>query len=240
MAEEDSIAFEAERLHEADTPSPISRRRVGTKCGVMRLRRVQLSLAVGTICVALLLTPSVVQTIRTHTDHFAGQVFSPATPVADFSLTDQQGVPWRLGDQRGKAILIYFGYTHCPDVCPATLSLFHDVAKQLGGDANRVRFVFITIDPDRDTPGVLGQYLNAFNPSFIGLTGTAAQLAPVHQSFGIFRKQGVSATATDLDATFTHTSNVFGIDPHGNLRVVHDYGDATEAFTHDARLLLKY
>ncbi len=226
-----------EHAHDADTATIPSRRRFSENLARrLHMRRWQLSIALATMALIIVIVPAVTLAARRNTAHFEGQVLSPA-PVQDFALTDQHGAPWRLSDQRGKAMLIYFGYTHCPDVCPATLSLFHDVDKQLGGDANRVRFVFITIDPDRDTPPQLDTYLAAFDPMFVGLTGTSEQMDPVYQSFGVYRKQGTPTN--DGALLFSHSSQVFGIDPHGNLRVVHDFGDTTEAYTHDVRLLLK-
>lgn len=229
-----------EITHETDAVAVAPRHRFSfSLAGMIRQRRVQVALALPLLALAVLLAPFATQAIRTRTAHFEGQVFDPATPPQDFTLTDQHGAPWQLSGQHGKAVLLYFGYTNCPDICPATMVLFQDVVKQLGSDANRVRFVFITIDPDHDTPVQLGNYLTAFDPTFVGLTGALAQLEPVYQSFGTYRTQ-TPATHTGDDHKFTHPTNIFGIDPHGRLRIVHDYGDPTESFTHDIRLLLRY
>lgn len=169
--------------------------------------------------------------------HFTGQVMSPVTPAPDFSLTDQQGQPFTLSQQRGKVVLLYFGYMHCPDVCPATLSVFRDVMHTLGGDAQRVRVVFVTVDPERDTAAYLRDYLAQFDPAFIGLTGSLDQLTPVYQAYHIFRQK--IETGGALGYTMTHTSSFEIIDTTGNWRLTHDFGDSTQDITADVRQLLR-
>ncbi|HSR30941.1 MAG TPA: SCO family protein, partial [Anaerolineae bacterium] len=109
---------------------------------------------------------------------FRGTVLDEPVDVADFALTDENGGVFRLSDQQGNVVLLFFGYTSCPDVCPTTLATWRKIHEALGEDAERVRFVFVTVDPERDTAERLGMHVNAFNPDFIGLTGTPEELDP--------------------------------------------------------------
>lgn len=168
--------------------------------------------------------------------HFTGQVLSPAKPAPDFTLTDQRSEPFQLSQQRGNVVLLYFGYTHCPDICPATLSVFRMVMTDLGAQAQHVRVVFVTVDPERDTAAYLKDYLAQFSPDFIGLTGTLDQLNPVYQSYGIYRQK--IPAAGPLGYTMTHTSTFDVIDSKGNLRLVHNFGDSEQDIAADVRQLL--
>ena len=107
---------------------------------------------------------------------FRGSVMDEPVPVPDFTLQDHTGQPFRLADQRGNVVLLFFGYTSCPDVCPTTLATWRQVHDLLGDEAGRTRFVFVTVDPERDTGERLGRHVQAFNPDFLGLTGTPEQL----------------------------------------------------------------
>src|SRR5512135_226101 len=102
---------------------------------------------------------------------FHGSVIDPPVRAADFSLIDQNGASYRLSDQKGKTVLLFFGYTHCPDECPGTLAQFKQIKQLLGKKADQVEFAMITVDPERDTVGQLRNYVPGFDPSFIGLTG---------------------------------------------------------------------
>ncbi len=168
--------------------------------------------------------------------HFTGQVLNPVHPAPDFALSDQRGAPFQLRQQRGNVVLLYFGYTHCPDVCPATLSVFRDVVKTLGPDGQRVRVIFVTVDPERDTAAYLRDYLAQFDPGFIGLTGNLDQLTPVYQAYHIFRQK--IETGGALGYTMSHTSSFDVIDPQGNWRLTHDFGDETKDIAADVRQLL--
>jgi protein SCO1/2 len=168
--------------------------------------------------------------------HFTGQVLSPAKPAPDLTLTDQRGEQFTLSRQRGNVVLLYFGYTHCPDVCPGTLSVFRSVMDGLGADAQHVRVVFVTVDPERDTAPYLKDYLAQFRPDFIGLTGTLDQLNPVYQAYGIEREQ--IPAAGPLGYTMTHTSSFDVIDKQGNWRLVHNFGDSDKDIASDVRQLL--
>jgi len=140
---------------------------------------------------------------------------------ADFgkalSLTGHDGKPRTLAEFRGKAVVLFFGYTHCPDVCPTTLADLAGVMKTLGKDAERVQVLFVTLDPERDTPQVLSQYVPAFDPRFLGLYGDAAATARAAKEFKIFyqKRAGTTPTSYNLD----HSAQTYVIDPRGELRL---------------------
>ncbi len=141
--------------------------------------------------------------------------FEPAPPVPDLALTNQDGQIVRLRDYRGNLVLLFFGYTHCPDACPLTLGIWKQVQKNLGADAEPVRFVFVTVDPERDTPERLKQYLARFNSAFVGLTGTPAEIQRATRAFGVhFQKEEIETAAGYL---MSHTAGTFVIDREGRL-----------------------
>jgi protein SCO1/2 len=154
----------------------------------------------------------------------------------DFALTDQDGKPRTLADFRGKAVLMFFGYTHCPDVCPTTLSEMAAVMKQLGPDAERVQVLFVTLDPERDTPAVLKEYVPAFDPRFIGLSGSPEAIAKVAKEFRVFYQKvpGKEAGSYTLD----HTAGSFVFDPQGRVRLFVRHGQGPEPVAHDLKMLL--
>jgi protein SCO1/2 len=140
---------------------------------------------------------------------------------ADFgkslSLTGHDGKPRTLADFRGKVVVLFFGYTHCPDVCPTTLVDLAGVMKALGRDAERVQVLFVTLDPERDTPQVLSQYVPAFDPRFLGLYGDAAATERAAKEFKIFYEKRAGATPSSY--TLDHSAQVYVIDPRGELRL---------------------
>jgi protein SCO1 len=153
----------------------------------------------------------------------------------DFSLTDHTGRARTLADFRGKAVVMFFGYTHCPDVCPTTLAELKMVRSQLGPDGERVQVLFVTVDPERDTQGVLAQYVPAFDPSFLGLRADAAATAKVAKDFKVFY-QKVPGSKPD-NYSIDHTAGSYVFDPQGRLRLFVRHGNATN-LTSDLRLLL--
>jgi protein SCO1/2 len=155
----------------------------------------------------------------------------------DFALTDHTGKPRTLADYRGKAVVVFFGYTQCPDVCPTTLATLAEAMKQLGPDADRVQVLFITVDPERDTPALLSQYVPAFDPRFVGLWGDAAATEKVAKEFKvIYQKQpGPKPGSYTVD----HSAGVFLFDPQGRLRVYASHGQGPQVFAHDLRELLR-
>ena len=155
----------------------------------------------------------------------------------DFALHDAEGKPRTLADFRGKAVVVFFGYTQCPDVCPTTLAALAEAMKQLGPDADRVQVLFITVDPDRDTPELLGKYVPAFDRRFLGLRGNAEETARTAKEFRIlYQKQpGTSPGSYTMD----HSAGTFIFDPQGRLRLYVGLAQGPDVFAHDLRELLK-
>ena len=153
---------------------------------------------------------------------FSGIVNQPPGPAADFTLTDETGAPFRLSDLRGQWILLDYGYTSCPDVCPTTLAMLRQMRLQLGAEADKVRIVFVSVDPERDTPEKLGQYLNHFGDDLKGLSGTPAQVAEAAQPYGVKYEKKEADSA--LGYLVSHTAFVYLIDPQFQLRVTYPFG----------------
>ncbi len=154
----------------------------------------------------------------------------------DFNLTDHTGKARQLADFRGKIVVIFFGYTQCPDVCPTTLSTMREALVLLGEDAKRVQVIFITLDPSRDTAQVLGQYAQAFNPSFIGLRTDDASTAALAKEFKVFysKQKGSTPETYSVD----HSAVSYAYDPQGRLRLVIRHGEAPNIVAADLKLLL--
>lgn len=154
----------------------------------------------------------------------------------DFNLTDHTGRRRSLADFRGKVVALFFGYTHCPDVCPTTLGELAQTLKQMGKDADKVQVLFVTLDPARDTPAVLAQYVPSFNSSFLGLTGTDAEVAIVAKSFkAYYQKQ---ASGSKMGYTLDHSANTFVFDPQGRLRLMYGFGRGVAPMVHDIKQLV--
>jgi len=139
----------------------------------------------------------------------------------DFSLTDHHGKTFRLQDQRGKVVLVFFGYTLCPDVCPIELQRMATALERLGPESARVRGLFITVDPDHDTPGVLARYVGYFGAGLVGLTGTRQQIDAIAEMFRVvYRKNSQPGSRYTMD----HTANLFVIDQTGKLDTIVPFG----------------
>ncbi|HXR56707.1 MAG TPA: SCO family protein [Casimicrobiaceae bacterium] len=154
----------------------------------------------------------------------------------DFALKDAKGNTRTLADFRGKAVVVFFGYTQCPDVCPATLATLADAMKQLGSEADRVQVLFITIDPERDTPQLLAQYVPAFDKRFLGLYGDADATARTAKEFKVIY-QKVPGPAPG-SYTMDHSAGSYVFDPKGRLRLFVSNGQGADVFVHDLRELL--
>ena len=159
---------------------------------------------------------------------FHGSLISPPQPAADFALTSQTQETVQLSDFHGKYVLLFFGFTNCPDECPLTMGYLKQTYDKLGDQADDVQVILITTDPDTDTPQVLGDYLNHFDPAFIGLTGTKDDLQSVWASYGV----------TVMDNGETHSSFLYIIDPRGNLIATYPLLDTAEGITADLQNLL--
>lgn len=153
-----------------------------------------------------------------------------------FELVDHQGNTRRLKDFHGKVTVMFFGFTHCPDVCPTTLAEFTGVMTKLGEDAERVQVLFVTVDPERDTPSVLASYVTAFDTSFIGMTGSAEQIASVAKEFKIVYQKVEGSRPGNYSVD--HSAGTYIFDSLGRLRLYARYGQGSDALASDiARLL---
>lgn len=168
---------------------------------------------------------------------FHGFVLDPPQPAPDFTLTDQAQNPFRLSDQRGSVVVLFFGYTACPDVCPATLAQYARVKRELGTLADQVRFAFITVDPDRDTPARLRDYLGRLDPGVYGLWGTGEEVGRVLDAYGVY-VEVVDAPASPAGYWINHTALSYVVDRNGNLRLAHPFGFEPEDLAADLRRLL--
>ncbi|MFN3750019.1 MAG: SCO family protein [Thiobacillus sp.] len=154
----------------------------------------------------------------------------------DFRLTDHHGRTRTLADFRGKVVAVFFGYTHCPDVCPTTLSDFAAALRQLGPLAERVQVIFVTVDPARDTPDLLRQFVPAFHPTFLGMYTDAASLGRLASEFKVvYQKSSVKAAD---DYLIDHSAGTYVYDTKGNLRLLMPYGSSPDAIANDLKTLL--
>ena len=155
----------------------------------------------------------------------------------DFQLTDFDGKPRTLADFKGKAVVLFFGFTQCPDVCPTTMTELAQVKKLLGADGDKVQGLFVSIDPERDTPAVLKEYMQNFDPSFLGLyAGSPEALAALAKDFKVYYKKVDGPTPTSY--TMDHTAASFVYDPEGRLRLYTRYGIGAQALADDLKLLI--
>ncbi len=168
--------------------------------------------------------------------HFNATDITGADFGRDFVLNDPQGRPRRLADFRGQVVVVFFGYTQCPDVCPTTLSTMARVMGQLGADAGRVQVVFVTVDPERDTPALLATYTPAFHPSFIGLSGDAQATQVAMREFRVYAEKNPGGAPGQY--TVDHTAQSYVFDPKGKLRLIIRHGAAVEAIVADLHQLL--
>ncbi|HYR10192.1 MAG TPA: SCO family protein [Longimicrobium sp.] len=179
---------------------------------------------------------------------FHGTTYTQVLPAAEFALTDHDGRPVSLRSYRGAPVLLFFGYTHCPDVCPLTLDKLTRALRTAGGSVKDVRILLVTLDPARDTPAALKTYASRFGPAVVGLTGDSAGLAKARQGYGAYITQapaqpaahahGAHAQPTAAAALKTvHPGAVYGIDRHGNLQVVISDAATPEQVVDDVRTL---
>ncbi len=185
------------------------------------------TLWVGISILAILLTTAAVLFI-TRKQSFHGAVIEPPAPAAEINLTDDNGQPFRLSNFRGKVVLLYFGYTNCPNDCPLTMAHLKRALELLGSRAQDVQVVMVTTDPARDTPEAMKQFLGKFNPNFLGLPGTPEELAKVWKDYDV----------TVLDNGETHSSFTYVIDRNGNIRLTFLPDVLPEDIASDLQILL--
>jgi protein SCO1/2 len=168
---------------------------------------------------------------------FRGEPVEGQPPVPQLALRDQHGELFSMADQAGRLVLIFFGFVHCPDVCPATLSSWARILDELGPQANSVRCVFISVDPKRDTPERLAQHLEIYGSEFVGLVGSESELAPVYQDFGVYREE-VRFGQGDGSYVVDHTTTMLLVDGQGRQRFRYEFNTPVDDIVHDLRLLL--
>jgi protein SCO1/2 len=169
--------------------------------------------------------------------NFRGSDVTGSSFGREFALTDHDGKARTLADFRGKVVVLFFGYTQCPDVCPTTLSTLAEAKKRLGPDGDKVQVLFVTIDPERDKPELLLPYVTAFDPSFLGLYGDADATARTAKEFKIIYQKQPGPTPETY--TMDHSAGTFVFDTEGRLRLYVAHGQDAELFAHDLRELLR-
>ena len=155
----------------------------------------------------------------------------------DFQLTDHNGQPRSLKDFQGKVVVMFFGFTQCPDVCPTSMAELAEVKKLLGKDGERLQGLFVTVDPERDTPELLKNYMANFDSSFLALRGTPEQLAAMAKDFKLYYKKVEGKTPSSY--TMDHSAASYVYDPQGRLRLYTRYGSGAPSLAADIRLLLQ-
>jgi protein SCO1/2 len=166
-----------------------------------------------------------------------GNIVDPPQPLTDFTFTADNGNPMSLSDFAGDYVLLAFGYTHCPDVCPNTLLNFRQVKRDLGEDSDNVSFLFLSVDGERDTPEVLDRYLERYDPEFIGMSGEDDTLHAIQEEYGLFYeiRENVNSAAGYL---VEHTASRFLIDPQGRLIRIYSFTDNAEDIAADIQSML--
>ncbi|MAT96371.1 MAG: hypothetical protein CL608_04440 [Anaerolineaceae bacterium] len=217
--------------HFTDVPNEHEQAEPFWKSRLFRLALLGLGIGVGLGALFLLIRPFLGPT------EWHGMEIQSTQPVTNFTLTgpDEQAIS--LVDFRGKVVMLYFGYTFCPDVCPATMVELRDAMDILGDRREDVQVLMITVDPERDTPEVLEEYLAHFDESFIGLTGTPDELIAVTAPMGIFfeRHEGSAASGYLVD----HTATVAVLDKEGKLRLVYPFGITGAEIAADLKYLVR-
>ena len=165
---------------------------------------------------------------------FRGIDLTGAPYGRDFRLTDADGRERALAHYKGKAVLLYFGFVQCPDVCPTALIRAAEVKKLLGADGDKLQVIFITVDPERDTPEVIKAYTAAFDPSFVGLYGDAQRTRATADEFKVYYR----AVPTGSSYTMDHSALSYVFDPQGRLRLALRHEQKADDYAHDIRLIL--
>ena len=190
------------------------------------MQRKTLLLGVSIFGVLMALTAIVYLTSK---PSFRGAVITPPWPAPELKLTDHNGQPFTMSNQRGKVVLLYFGYVNCPNECPLTMAHLKLALESLGNRAKEVQVVMVSTDPVRDTPQALKNFMEHFNPSFLGLTGTPAELQKVWKDYGVTVEAGGE----------THSTFLYVIDPAGNVRETFLPNTEPNDIARDVGLLLK-
>jgi protein SCO1 len=181
------------------------------------------------VCMLLSMRPQAAEV-----DALKAGIFNPAREAPDFSVRGSDGTDLTLSRYRGKVVLLGFGYTSCPNVCPVTLAVLAQAHRKLGALGAQVQVIYLTVDPERDSADRLKQYLASFDPTFVGGTGTPQQMAAVRKSYGVTaEKHGAGS-----DYAVAHSSFVYLITREGKLRALMPFGHKADDYVHDVSLLL--
>ena len=167
---------------------------------------------------------------------FYGSPYQDPNPAPPIPLLDTSGFPFQLKDYHGKIILLYFGYTFCPDVCPSTLANVRHILDELGDSSHEVVFMMITVDPARDSPENLEKYMSRFHPGYIGIWGEGEELEIVKQSYGVFSE--TDPESDPVNYLVSHTARIFLIDQEGILRTGYSFGTSKEEILSDIEYLI--
>jgi protein SCO1/2 len=167
-----------------------------------------------------------------------GTAYGSPRPVEPFTLTDTTGTPLSLDDLQGKPVLLYFGYTYCPDFCPATLTDFQRVKEQLGDRGDDIAYVMVTVDPARDTPERLKEYLDFFDPAFIGLTGSEDEIMNARREFGVSSGAESATPASGDDYLVSHSTQTYLLNQQGELVLEYAWGTDPAKISEDLEHML--
>lgn len=192
------------------------------------------------VALALLITvmsSAAAENAATTSEALKSGVFDPPRMAPDFSLPSSLDNPFTLSEQRGKVLVLGFGFSHCPNVCPMTLANLAQTYKNLGALADQVQVVYMTVDPERDNPARLREYLANFNSHFIGVTGSADELSAVRQAYGIIAQKEKHKNGETYEVH--HSSYIYLIDRDGLLRALVPFGKNAGDITHDIKILLQ-
>ena len=166
--------------------------------------------------------------------NFKAGTFDPPREAPDFTLTGSDGSPLKLSRYRGRVVVLGFGFTSCPDVCPTTLAVLAQARKKLGARSSDVQVVYVTVDPKRDNAEQMRRYLASFDRTFVGGTGTPEQLAEVRRQYGILAER----KSAENSYAIAHSSYTYLIDREGKLRALMPFGRSADDYSHDIRILL--
>ena len=165
---------------------------------------------------------------------FHGSDFTKYELDSHFELTSHKGEEKNIKDFKGKVVAIFFGFASCPDICPTTMVELKDIKLRLGENSNQLEVLFITLDPERDTPELLGKFIPSFDSSFIGLTGTIENIEKITQQYKVYRKKVIQGNSYTID----HSSGIFLLDKDGKIRVRHSYGSEIQLIVEDIEKLI--
>lgn len=169
---------------------------------------------------------------------WSGTLLEPSKPLTDFTLPDQNGQPFQLSAQRPNLVLLYFGYTNCPNFCPTTLGEWKQIKQELGADADKLRFVLVSVDPERDTEQALKAYVERFDPAFVGVRPTLEQVGSLSREYGFGVEVAQAGSSDHQHDPGKHGTYTYLVDQSGGLRLLFRFGTDPREIVRDIRALL--